>query len=78
MMVAANALNCVPQAVFAVLLIGGQPRLWQMMLLSALGGTGRAFANPAAEGMLMSSVRGGASRWSGGRPRRGRGRVSRC
>ncbi|MFI1393956.1 MFS transporter [Streptomyces sp. NPDC020681] len=57
-MVAANALNCVSQAVFAVLVLAGEPQLWHMMLLSALGGTGQAFFNPAAEGMLMSSVSG--------------------
>ncbi|MFF3615848.1 MFS transporter [Streptomyces sp. NPDC002580] len=57
-MVAANALNCVSQAAFAVLVLSGEAQLWQMMLLSALGGTGQAFFNPAAEGMLMSSVRG--------------------
>ncbi|WP_432172265.1 MFS transporter [Streptomyces sp. Tue6028] len=57
-MVAANALNCASQAVFAALVISGDARLWQMMLLSALGGTGQAFFNPAAEGMLMSSVAG--------------------
>ncbi|KUO17244.1 hypothetical protein AQJ91_31525 [Streptomyces dysideae] len=42
----------------AVLVLAGEPRLWQMMLLTALGGTGQAFFSPAAEGMLMSSVRG--------------------
>lgn len=57
-MVAANALNCVAQAAFAVLVIAGDARLWQMMMLSALGGTGQAFFNPAAEGMLMSSAGG--------------------
>ncbi|MEV7345993.1 MFS transporter [Streptomyces sp. NPDC093544] len=57
-MVAANTLNCVSQAAFATLVIAGEPRLWQMMMLSALGGTGQAFFNPAAEGMLMSSVSG--------------------
>ncbi|MCX4402243.1 MFS transporter [Streptomyces sp. NBC_01764] len=57
-MVAANTLNCVSQAVFAVLVLTGEARLWQMMLLSALGGTGQAFFSPAAEGMLMSSVSG--------------------
>ncbi|WP_246113768.1 MFS transporter [Streptomyces montanus] len=57
-MVTANALNCLSQAAFAVLVIAGEPRLWQMMLLTALGGTGQAFFNPAAEGMLMSSVSG--------------------
>jgi MFS family permease len=57
-MVAANALNCVSQAAFAVLVLTGEPQLWQMMLLTALGGTGHAFFSPAAEGMLMSSVSG--------------------
>ncbi|MFJ4623422.1 MFS transporter [Streptomyces sp. NPDC088812] len=57
-MVAANALNCLSQAVFAVLVLTGEPRLWQMMLLTALGGTGQAFFSPAAEGMLLSCVEG--------------------
>ncbi|MFD0358063.1 MFS transporter [Streptomyces sp. NPDC127110] len=57
-MVAANALNCVSQAAFAVLVLAGDPKLWQMMLLTALCGTGTAFFNPAAEGMLLSSVSG--------------------
>ncbi|GAA4816025.1 MFS transporter [Streptomyces ziwulingensis] len=57
-MVAANTLSCLSQAAFAVLVLAGEPRLWQMMLLAALGGTGQAFFSPAAEGMLMSSVEG--------------------
>ncbi|MFE1442522.1 MFS transporter [Streptomyces sp. NPDC058739] len=57
-MVAANALNCVSQGLFAVLVLTGEPLLWQMMLLTALGGTGQAFFGPAAEGMLLSSVSG--------------------
>ncbi|MFD7320254.1 MFS transporter [Streptomyces sp. NPDC059875] len=57
-MVAANALNFVSQGVFALLVLTGEPQLWQMMLLTALGGTGQAFFSPAAEGMLMSSVSG--------------------
>ncbi|MFI6018489.1 MULTISPECIES: MFS transporter [unclassified Streptomyces] len=57
-MVAANALNFLSQGTFAVLVLAGDPRLWQMMLLTALGGTGQAFFSPAAEGMLMSSVSG--------------------
>ncbi|MFE5618993.1 MFS transporter [Streptomyces sp. NPDC056524] len=57
-MVAANALNCVSQGAFAVLVLVGEPQLWQMMLLTALCGTGQAFFSPAAEGMLMSSVSG--------------------
>ncbi|WPB89451.1 MFS transporter [Streptomyces malaysiensis] len=55
-MVAANSLNCVSQAAFAVLVLSGEARLWQMAVLSALGGTGQAFFSPAAEGMLLSSV----------------------
>ncbi|WP_037672452.1 MFS transporter [Streptomyces griseus] len=57
-MVAANALNCLSQGAFATLVLAGEPQLWQMMLLTALGGTGQAFFSPAAEGMLMSSVDG--------------------
>ncbi|MGW7690784.1 MFS transporter [Streptomyces asiaticus] len=57
-MVAANSLNCLSQAVFAVLVLSGEARLWQMAALSALGGTGQAFFSPAAEGMLLSSVNG--------------------
>lgn len=57
-MVAANTLNCLSQGAFAVLVLAGEPQLWQMMLLTALGGTGQAFFGPAAEGMLMSSVSG--------------------
>ncbi|MFI6345359.1 MFS transporter [Streptomyces sp. NPDC050560] len=57
-MVTANAVNCLSQAAFAALVLAGQAQLWQMMLLSALGGTGQAFFNPAAVGMLLSSVEG--------------------
>ncbi|MFE9630790.1 MFS transporter [Streptomyces sp. NPDC006463] len=57
-MVAANTLNCLSQAAFAVLVLAGDPQLWQMMLLTALCGTGTAFFNPAAEGMLLSTVSG--------------------
>ncbi|MEU9336317.1 MFS transporter [Streptomyces sp. NPDC048290] len=55
-MVAANALNCVSQGLFALVVLSGHAQLWHMMLLSALGGTGHAFFSPAAEGMLLSSV----------------------
>ncbi len=57
-MVAANALSCVSQAGFGALVLTGDARLWQMMLLTALGGTGQAFFSPASEGMLMASVTG--------------------
>lgn len=57
-MVAANLLNFLSQGAFAALVLSGQAQLWQMVLLSALGGTGQAFFSPAAEGMILSSVRG--------------------
>ncbi|MCX4774200.1 MULTISPECIES: MFS transporter [unclassified Streptomyces] len=57
-MVAANTLNCLSQAAFAWLVLAGDARLWQMMVLTALCGTGQAFFSPAAEGMLMSTVSG--------------------
>ncbi|WFB06260.1 MFS transporter [Streptomyces sp. LX-29] len=57
-MVATNVLSCVSQAAFAVLVLAGEARLWHMVLLSALGGTGQAFFSPAAEGMLYASVTG--------------------
>lgn len=57
-MVAANALSCVSQAVFGALVVTGNARLWEMVLLTALGGTGLAFFSPASEGMLMASVSG--------------------
>ncbi|GGV71455.1 MULTISPECIES: MFS transporter [Streptomyces] len=60
-MVAANALSCVTQALFAVLVLTGTARVWQMALLAALGGTGQAFFSPAAEGMILASVRGSGS-----------------
>jgi MFS family permease len=57
-MVAANALSCVSQGLFAVLVLAGEPRLWQMAVLAALGGTGQAFFAPASEGMVLASVSG--------------------
>ncbi|MFE3522401.1 MFS transporter [Streptomyces sp. NPDC059161] len=57
-MVAANSLNFLSQGAFALLVLTGEPRLWQMMALTALGGVGQAFFGPASEGMLMSSVSG--------------------
>lgn len=57
-MVAANALNCVSQGLFALLVLTGEPQLWQMALLAALGGTGQAFFAPASEGMVLAGVSG--------------------
>ncbi|MQY10598.1 hypothetical protein SRB5_07090 [Streptomyces sp. RB5] len=55
-MVAANALNCLSQGLFGLLVITGRAELWQMALLAGLGGVGQAFFAPAAEGMVMTSV----------------------
>jgi MFS family permease len=60
-MVAANVLNAVSQAVFAALVLTDEAKIWQMAVLSALGGTGQAFFQPAAEGMLLTSVEPGYS-----------------
>ncbi|SED52953.1 Predicted arabinose efflux permease, MFS family [Streptomyces sp. 2112.3] len=57
-MVAANALSCVSQGLFALLVLTGEPRLWQMAVLAALGGTGQAFFAPASEGMVLAGVSG--------------------
>ncbi|WP_398951724.1 MFS transporter [Streptomyces sp. ID38640] len=57
-MVAANVLSCVSQGLFALLVLAGEPQLWQMALLAALGGTGQAFFAPASEGMVLASVSG--------------------
>ncbi|MCX4638658.1 MFS transporter [Streptomyces platensis] len=57
-MVAANTLSCVSQGLFALLVLAGEPQLWQMALLAALGGTGQAFFAPASEGMVLASVSG--------------------
>lgn len=55
-MVAANALSCVSQGAFGALVLLTHAQLWQMVVLSALGGTGQALFGPANEGMLLSSV----------------------
>ncbi|MYR56416.1 MFS transporter, partial [Streptomyces sp. SID625] len=60
-MVAANALNCASQGLFAVLVLTGTAQVWQMALLAALGGTGQAFFSPAAEGMVLATVSGSES-----------------
>ena len=57
-MVAANVLNCLSQGFFATLVLTGQPPVWGMGALSAVGGAGQAFSAPASEGMVLSSVSG--------------------
>ncbi|WP_441248662.1 MFS transporter [Kitasatospora sp. McL0602] len=55
-MVAANLFNALSQAVLAVLVLGGGVRLWELLLLSAAGGAGQAFYQPASLGVIVQSV----------------------
>lgn len=55
-MVAANMVNAVSQAAFALLVLTGHPALWQMAALTAVGGGAHAFFSPASEGMVLSTV----------------------
>ncbi|TWG01213.1 MFS transporter [Kitasatospora viridis] len=55
-MVAANLGNALSQALLAVLVLTGQARLWEVVLLSVANGIGLAFFAPASEGMVMDSV----------------------
>ncbi|MEV7027882.1 MFS transporter, partial [Kitasatospora sp. NPDC093558] len=56
-MVAANLFSGLSQAVLAALVLGGHAQLWQLLVLSAAGGAGFAIYTPAAEGMILQSVR---------------------
>jgi predicted MFS family arabinose efflux permease len=58
LMAVANGANAVSQVVFGALVLSGSARLWQMMLLSAVGGTALAFFSPAAQGVILASVGG--------------------
>ncbi|HJD79956.1 MFS transporter [Kitasatospora aureofaciens] len=55
-MVAANLFSAAAQAVLAVLVLAGDVRLWQLLVLSAAGGAGYALYSPAAGGMIMQAV----------------------
>ncbi|WP_369182466.1 MFS transporter [Streptomyces sp. Y1] len=55
-MVAANVFSGLSQAVLAALVLAGDVRLWQLLLLSAAGGAGYALYSPAAGGMIMQAV----------------------
>jgi MFS family permease len=55
-MVLANSANAVSQALFAVLVLTGHPALWQMALLTGIGGAAQAFFSPASEGLVLSTV----------------------
>ncbi|MER7754916.1 MFS transporter [Kitasatospora sp. NPDC097643] len=55
-MVAANLFSGVAQAVLAALVLAGDVRLWQLLVLSAAGGAGYALYSPASGGMILQSV----------------------
>ena len=55
-MMAAEALQAVAQAIAAVLLLTGQARVWQLAALAAAGGVGFGFYYPAAQGLLPQTV----------------------
>ena len=51
-MIAADAVRAVIQAVTAVLLLSGEARIWQLAVLYALHATASAFFNPAATALV--------------------------
>jgi len=57
--VAANAMIAVGEGTFGVLVLAGHPRLWQMILLEALTGTGMAIFYPASQALLPRVVPSG-------------------
>ncbi|WP_329128904.1 MFS transporter [Streptomyces sp. NBC_01476] len=57
-MVVANSANALSQGFFAFLVLTGHPALWQMALLTGIGGAAQAFFSPASQGLLLSTVDG--------------------
>jgi MFS family permease len=56
--VASNAMIALGEGTFGILILTGQPRLWQMILLEALTGTGMAVFYPASQALLPRLVPG--------------------
>src|SRR2546430_2730973 len=56
MMMAADAVRCLTQTAFGVLLLAGHARLWEMVLLQAFAGTAAAFYLPASMGLTKATV----------------------
>jgi len=57
--VAANAMIALGEGTFGILVLAGHPRLWQMILLEALTGTGMAIFYPASQALLPRVVPSG-------------------
>jgi MFS family permease len=55
-MVAANTVQALSQAVFAAAVLTGRARLWEMAVLTAIRGAANAFYLPAATGLLPQTV----------------------
>jgi MFS family permease len=55
-MVAADAVQGIAQAVTAVLVLTGNARVWELLVLSAVRGTGLGFYFPAATGLVPQTV----------------------
>ncbi len=55
---AANALIAVGEGLFGLLVLTGHPRLWQMLVLEAVTGTGMAVFYPASQALLPRVVPG--------------------
>ena len=54
--VAANAMIALGEGTFGILVLTGHPRLWQMVLLEIVTGTGMAVFYPASQGLLPRLV----------------------
>jgi MFS family permease len=58
-MVASDLVSCASQAATAALLIGGEARVWHLVVLQAVGGGSAAFFGPAASGVVPQIVSAG-------------------
>jgi MFS family permease len=56
--IAANAMIALGEGLFGLLVITGQPRLWQMIVLEMVTGTGMAIFYPASQALLPRLVDG--------------------
>jgi MFS family permease len=55
-MMAANATQGAAQAVAAILMLTGTARVWELLVLAAVRGTGLGFYYPASQGLLPQTV----------------------
>jgi MFS family permease len=55
-MMAANAMQAVAQSTASILVLTGEARVWHLMVLAAVRGTGLGFYYPASQGLLPQTV----------------------